>query len=504
MQLSNYLGATIQVQAGPLAIAAGDLVEISGTPPQLYPAKVTNYAGVNVALSTVVAAVTAKSGGIGATSNRKEAYQGPDGSIYTVGTNSVSTTGCTIARYSPAGKLLAWNDLVTSQICHAAGILPLSNGNLAIVWNSSSAQPWSYAIVDLNLKTIVARTTVEAIANNDAAFHGIALSGGGFAVSYGKAGGLYLAIYTNTGTVTLAPTLIASTPTANPCPKLAQLSNGNIAVVLSSTTGSQALGYAIHTSAGAASVAYTVLDTASAASLFPPDISVLTGFFAVTTNDGTNTVAYVLSNAGVVQGSAYSASNSVTTPNSSQMLNDGSVFWLVFFASGSLLNVISMPTTGTNYVTSSLSSASLQQMSCAIDRGTLAVVATTNLYVTTLLSTGATGPFTSSSSVLPTSNYMNAVIACGDGCIFMMAATGTDTLVNFGVQKIVATSIAGVAQQAVAAGNAGTLVSVSYGPGAYNINPLVGSAGVASVGYGVRGVLFPNSIVLNTVPRNIN
>lgn len=88
----------------------------------------------------------------------------------------------------------------------------LTNGNFVVVWRESSTGNVKFMIVDASLIIVVAATTV-ANSSSSATYIGlVALTGGGFVVSYPANSTRFptFAVYTNAGGVTTGPTTAAS------------------------------------------------------------------------------------------------------------------------------------------------------------------------------------------------------------------------------------------------------------------------------------------------------
>lgn len=500
MLLSDVLkgGQTLQGRAGSLAINANDLL-LTNNYGQLYSVNVSDYAAVASAGTTIVANTTV-SGAAATMSCRKEVLVNPaDASIFVAAAGSGSLV---LYKYSAAGALLGSVNL-GSGIPGNVAVAQLSNGNLAIVWGTASGA-LTFAITDTNLNIIIASTViVPGAALVNAYFDLIALSGGGFAVSYSQSGGVYLAIYTNTGGVTSAGALIASSPAATPASRMAQLSNGNIAVAIASTTASNSVGYAVFSAAGSSVVSYTTLDTTTNTyGIFYPVISTVSGYFCIGGIDGAGAraVAYVLSNVGVLQGSPYAQTVGVTLSSVFKLITDGTNF--EFVVAGYIAFI---PVTGSGYVTTSAYSAGA--VDAVYDHGIIVVTTSSNIYVFQMLSSGSAQLLSSFSiSGFTTNNYMTAR-AVGDFSVLILGLPTTPATL-FAVEKYMNTSIVGVSQQTVAAGNSGALVAYRHGGGAgkngYPCNAILGTVGKgfnhsAATIVGNTGTMLGNSVALEGI-----
>lgn len=499
MLLSDVLkgGQTLQGKAGPLAINANDLL-LTNSNGQLCTVAVSDYAAVANAGAAIVAATTVSSYAA-VMSCRKEVFVNPADSSIIVAADT--SAGLILCKYSGTGALLGSVSFSTASPGNVA-IVQLSNGNLAIFWGTAAGS-LSFAIIDTNLDIIVGSTViVPGTALINAYFDVIALSGGGFAVSYSQSGGVYLAIYTNTGAVTSAGTLIASSPTTTPASRLTQLSSGNIAVAVASTASSDSLGYSIFSAAGASVVGYTILDTtANSEGIMYPAIATVSGYFCVggVDGDGTRAVAYVMSNAGVLQGSPYAYAIGGSASTFYKMVTDGTNF--EFVVSGYIAFI---PVTGSGYVTTSAYTA--QPMDAVYDRGFIVVTINSTVYAFQILSNGGAQPVASFSlSGFSASTIMTAK-AVGDFAVLILGLSSSGTL--FAIEKYLNASIVGVSQQAVAAGNAGTLVSYAHGGGTgrngYPCNPILGTVGKGfnhsgSNIVGNTGTMLGNSVALEGI-----
>jgi len=488
-------GQTLQAPAGPLAINQNDLVALGGSPVQLYSVNAADYAAVASAGSTPVAMTTYSSYGCNNTGVRNQiVVNAADGSIFIADAYLSGSGGLEVWKYSLAGAALANVIIdVTANATTAPQIVQLANQNFAVMWvNTNNVY---FAILDQYLNIVVAKTLIGATGVNPGPNpYLLALSGGGFAVTYtipGAPGGVYLAILTNAGAVTYGPQAIPGTASQNSGTSLgaaartAQLSNGNIAVaILDSNT--HILGFAIYTVAGALAVAYTALSGATAGSVAGyPEISVLNGVFCVSTGVNVNAAtaaAYVLSNGGVVQGAPFTFAGANF---SSRLINDGVNFWFQYGTT-----MVKVPVNGAGYVSTALTAGG----EMFFERG-LIVVATgsaANVY-----SIGASGNvWLVSSAALTSGSQVKAGI--GDFC-----AIGMNTG-KFNITKYLNASVLGLAQNAVAAGNAGTMVSINEGPGGYICNAILGTPGKAynhstAPIVGNQGTMFNSSVTMKGI-----
>ncbi len=476
--LSDFLknGSTLSGKAGSLAINANDLLLLNQQG-QLYSANVSDYAAVGNSGVAIIAATTVNAASV-AISARKEVFINPlDASIFIV---APSSGGLSIYKYSSAGTLL---ESLLIDISSTGNVIvsQLSNGNLVIGWGADTGS-LVFTITDVNLSIIVTKVTVVAASLLGQAFDLIPLSGGGFAISYGLSTGVYSAIYTNAGGVTYAPTLIAGTPTAGMAVKMAQLSNGNIAIAINSSVASNAIGHAIMSVTGTSVLAYTALSATTGTAYFYPEIQIVNGFYCVAGWAGATAatcVAYVLNNAGVLQGAPYSiAASGITLSSLYKLLSDGTNFEFLC-RSGTSQAIAFIPITGTGYVTTTLAALAGAPIDAFFDnRGFLVYSEGSATWVLEVLASGVVMLLYSLTAMtgLGTFNYIT-VKPTGDFSLLILILDATAGATIFGVQKYMNTAIVGVAQSTIAAGNAGTNVSYSMGPGGYPCNQVLGTVG---------------------------
>ncbi|MXS83969.1 hypothetical protein [Nitrosomonas oligotropha] len=304
-----------------------------------------------------MALTTYNSNGSNINSTRNYAYVDPaNGDIFIADTYLAGTSGCQVWKYNVRGDLITTATLdSTPSVANLVQMVALSNGNLCVMWtNNASPSKLFFQILDKTLLTVVAKTEIDTAGVNPLPnSHIIALSGGGFAVAYCRAGfNSRFTIRDNAGNVVKAPTDIAgmATPSsgtaAGPRFRLAQLSNGNIAVAVNETTSSNNLQFCIYDTAGNVIVGYTSLTGGVGAISVYPDIAVMNGYFCIAV---TGSRAYVVNNAGTVQGSAIN----LTTYNPSSafsVLSDGTYFWIgLTRISGGFFTLIRISSGGVEY-----------------------------------------------------------------------------------------------------------------------------------------------------------
>jgi hypothetical protein len=229
----------------------------------------------------------------------------------------------------------------------------LSNGNICVVWQLNGGD-LKFAIYDRALNQVVAPTAIATPAS-DGFFDAHPLAGGGFAACWlGAAGAQKLAIFDNAGgVVTPAATIQnwAGAVDTSLGVKMAELSNGNLAIAFASRFGgSKGLYAGVWSPVGAQVVAPALLYAPAAQPVAFPEIAVLPGFFAVAQADTVNTKVFVLSNAGAVQGAAYS--NAVGTGAAELTIKlvagDGE-FWLACQPGAGQIMFVALPTSGAGY-----------------------------------------------------------------------------------------------------------------------------------------------------------
>lgn len=474
-------GQLLQGVAGPGAINANDLIQLN-IGGQLSSVKVSDYAATANAGSFAVAVTQTTAAGWGTDTSHKHALVNPaDGSFYVVDTTQTNNTFVQLLKYAYNGALIGSVQVANDQLANAPQIDMLSNGNVVVAWGTVTGTAIKYAIYDANLNVVKVATSFATYnANPGPNLSLLALSGGGFALSWtSAAAGVLIAVLTNAGGTTLAATSVAGVPAQNSgtnlgaWTRLANLSNGNIAMALYDGK-LNSLGYAIFTAAGAVATPYTVVATAgSNVASWCPEISVMAGFFAVSSpaaNSSTTILAGVISTAGVLQGAAYTAGGS-----GASLTNDGANFWL--FTSVSTTNsIVKLPTSGTGYTAFTQAIGSLTPSALSYDNGYLIGVTGSGTIFAAQISNGTPNQMRTFSG-FPIGRM---VIPVGDACVLVVGYSNTGGFPGqFAIAKYADAAIAGVAQSSVAAGNAGAVVSYAIGPAGYPINPIMGKVGKA-------------------------
>jgi hypothetical protein len=465
------------------AINQYDLVEM-GPDGLAWPCSVTDYAKVANQGSTVVAETTVSTLiPTGAASPLRQAvYQEPTKKNLYIAAAQNSSNGIVIYKYAPGGALIGSIALDSSaNALYSPKIQALSTGNLLVTWVAAASGNITFAIIDINLAVIKSATTIEAA--NQQNYDSLALSGGGFAVSYLKQGTVTerLAIYDNTGAVASAAATI-QTWTGTPGPvtvKLAQLSNGNIVIACGSgyttTVGTY---FAIYNTAGVQQVAFTNIDTQATS---PVELAVMTGFWIIlNVSSGGNLAAHVLSNAGAVQGTPLSLSASVSS-NAFRALTDGVNFFVVYNAASGFNFLVALVTTGGVLSLTYTGGTTTTAANCDafIERGRLVVLTNQDnspvqwAFFVVNLSTGVLEKATTNIGTAAAATGSDArVIPGGDFTFIALYANTSSAALKFFIGKYQNSGIQGPSGTSVAAGSntyvrTGAVTSV--------INQLLGS-----------------------------
>lgn len=482
----------LAAKAGNFAIKKNDLVVLRGSPARVFPAETSDYAAVAAAGSSAVALTTVSSIGTQFETRNRGVVDPATGDIFIADTYLTGPVGCQIWKYNSAGTLQRSLilDSATTGNTNYVQIRFLANGNLLVFWcNVATPYTLFFAIVDKNLQVVVAKTTIASAATNPQLNADcLPLSGGGFAVVWSHAGvGDYFTIRDNAGAVVYAATLIAGAPTNSsgnsngPRHKLAELSNGNIFVGINDTNDpSNGLRYTIFSPTGAIVKAFTTINASGSGAY--PEIAVMPGFVLLSNNAN----AYVLNNAGTIQGGAVALTSGSTT----RVVTDGSYFWVFQSASGLVMKRI--PTTGTNIITNTLAGFGTITGDVFIERGTFVAFDGANSYV---ISVDAAGFPTLLASNVFLASMMQTIGAIGDFCAIGFQVG------KFQITKYLSASIFGVSQSDIPAGNEGALVTVIAGIGGYPTNSIKGSVGKAFDHTGAsivgnKGAMYLDSVLL--------
>ena len=274
LSINSVDSQTFQVLAGE-QINENDLVQM-GPDGKGYRAQGTNTAAVaNCTYGTAqtnadTGLIVAQTQVVASSTNayyRQALLRGADGSVYTftAQNNSAASGGLMLSKYSAAGALLAKVDIDTSSTAYLSHqMFLLGNGNICVLAVRSGTFAISFAIFTPELITIKSLSTNVATCSLDYAY--CALSGGGFAVVFQDNTNTLLSkliTYDNAGNIVFpASTIWTRTGTNGPqFHQIAQLSDGNLVVAVSSanTSSSTGLFHGIVTASGGSVLSFTNL-----------------------------------------------------------------------------------------------------------------------------------------------------------------------------------------------------------------------------------------------------
>lgn len=523
VQYSNAL----QVMAGE-AIAEKDLALMSALDGKAYRVRTTDYAAVSTVAystpqtSTATGMILAHTlvGGTGTfpSADRTTLVRGLDGSIYVLAYDTASA-GARLFKYSPIGSLVGYVTVTGAGSPNNAYLLLLSNGSLACLFQYTSADI-RYAVYNDSLDKVKIITPIaDAASVSEQGFSACSLSTGGFALVYQQQANRLLSrltTYDNSGTIVQAATTVwtRTGTTGEQFHRMAQLSNGNLVIAVSSTNSVSTIGlyHGVVTVAGGSVLAFTNIDTVN--SSLSPELSVMSNGsssgYAVARMNGANQLAFVFNNAGALQGASFTAVTSAGTSSSKSVLvNDGTAFWLIWQNSAITKVVLTkVPLTGTGYVTTSSIPSTWYNyyIDAFIENGTIVIAAQDGLNPTTpyiILVNAASGRYIGNAAFGSepgySSGYAQRVISGGDGvfiCLYNQSSPANTALC---AGKYANTAIIGVAAAAAAAG---ALVTLQQNAGAYVVNPIAGSltkafdTSATPQLYGNKGTLLSNGVVL--------
>lgn len=492
----------MQAKAGMSGIAVNDLVQFDRDG-KLFPVRVSDFAAVPN-MGTAVVPWTVLSGLKLVGSAKKALYFDSIDACSYAAVPLTSDSGLTVTKLSSAGAILGsvTLDAVITTMLRSPCITKLANGNFLAVWEVITTGALFFSIFDKYLSVVVAKTQIDTPDIINYAFDAIPLVGGGFAVAYSK-NNPFLAIYSNTGAVVLAGSALTSAAVFGIAAQsivLTQLSNGNIAVAIGTNAAAKKLGYAITTAAGASVVGCTMINTsAGAVNNNGVQMSALPGYFCCTQQDQSNTTAYVLSNAGVIQGAPLTAAGS-TTVTVPCLINDGVSFWLSYNTDQVTTIIACLPVSGVGFTSFTLKTVlSVQVKDFFYDRGFIVLADSAKAYVMSVSPANKLTLLNTLEMTPPSSVTSVSIVAGGDSTLVMMIVTSVSTCVI--TMKYANTSIAGVALQSVAPGNDGTVISFVTGSGGLLNNGIIGSPvktfdqSMANI-LGNKGMLFSNSVLL--------
>ncbi len=497
MKLSSFnpLADTLGITAGE-AITRQDLVLLHGLAGKGYKSRTSDYAAVgavtygtpqtSAATGMIVAQTQVCSSNPAANYRQAMVRDAASGDIFTL--SGVTASGGLLSRFSAGGSLLGTVTVDgNSTVLTNFQLLQMSNGNLAAFYAQGIGSLY-YAVYDASLNVVKASTLVAS--TNSAFANAAVLSGGGFAVVYhDQADPLTskLVTFDNAGTAVLAATTIwtRTGTSGNQYHRIAQLSNGNLAITINSanTISSIGLHHGIFTIAGASVLAFANLNTSSNDYL-TNEISVFAGFYCVTSSGMTATIkSWVFDNTGIIQGAAFSVAS---TAAKFRLLNDGIAFWIVAATSSDSKEIlVKIPTTGTGYITTNITTSTPQYnhyLDAFYEKGHIVGVSSAgpgNTLMQMWVVSTTTGTLVNSSGtnfgVLPgiAGGTSPRVVSGGDGAFICMYDYVNTASVNLCIGKWVNTAVLG---PAAADALISTVARIKTGAGPYVINAIAGTA----------------------------
>lgn len=443
--------------------------------------------------------------------SRQAVVNNAKGEIFALcGTSSVS-----LSKFSPSGSMVAQVVLASTASSSNHHILLLSNGNIACVFFGPTTI--NVAIYDSNLAVVKSLTSIGS--SNNIYFSAISLSAGGFAIVYQDSSAQLtskITTYDNSGNVVLSPTTIwTRTGTYGiQYHRAIQLSNGNIAIAISSTNTVSSIGlyYGIISTAASVVSAFASLDTVSAG--WFPEIAIRSGFFAISRANGANQKAYVFNNSGVLQGSEFSYSTTAgNAHNKTKLLSDGIDFWLIWHRNSDSQCVASiLPITGNNDRSQPVTTNPSQYnhyLDAFIENGLICgismagiVSSAPSVWVISIKSGTLLNGSATLFGVAPSSGNGSypRVMPGGDRSFIAMYDYASSASTNLFVGKYAKTAIIGVAQNSA---DADTSVKLYSQAGSYETNEIVGTPSgfdhsTNSV-VGNKGSILPFSVTLKGI-----
>lgn len=435
--------------------------------------------------------------------------------IYTFDIYNANNHGATLSKFDNIGSLLGTINVDTSPTATYSHVIKLlSNGNILVAY-VFGVNVLKFAIYTPSLSVVTALTTIATISSTYG-FSITALTTGGFSVVYHNALNTLLITYNNSGTITTAATNIWTRigTNGNQFISTVELSNGNIAIAESSvnTVDSIGLYYGIYTTAAVQVVAFTLIDATSGPS-FPEIESSGTGYFCIARSDGTKIRASVFNNAGTVQGADYTLASTAGTNNfggANKLVYGNNNFWLMAHrSSDSKCILIKIPLTGTNYIVTNITLATITQFNCHVidafysNEHIIAVASTTaNSLNSLFVISTETGLLVSTSNTaigtVSVGGGYHRLIDGGDGSFVLFYGIGNTAGIYLCAGKFMATAIIGTAASNA---SAGTSVAINSQAGAYQINAIVGYPSVAfdhtvNPLVGNKGTILKNSITV--------
>ena len=362
----------------------------------------------------------------------------------------------------------------------------LSNGHLLLLWKETTTS--YYAVYDQQLKLIVITmlgdVEIESVATKSA---------GGFAILTRNGDDLSLALYSNTGTVVLAPAIINTSVDATAKGSaIAELSDGKLIIAIRSGTFN--VQQAIFTSAGVAEGAFTNIVGITGGDKTRFSISVIAGFYCIVAEAVNQVTAAVFNNTGTLlnynNGFFLYQSLSDNTTYDSFVVNDGSYFWVVRFtraalATNSYIGLLRLAKDGDNGNNKTYK-YSFNNIALDYD-ATLGKTNVQGFYKNnTLVFTYENSTMIVSiendlpkkiSYVTHESFFASAIAAAHDGAIFHLVREYNLSPLSLKLVegKYTNSAIMGIALESLNAGNEGALININVASGSFNCNTLIGT-----------------------------
>jgi len=510
---SGSAGGSSDLSSGLVSLIAGasfakdDLAQIAFDG-QVYPVTDGDYAKIANKNSAVIAETTVIAGGMYDSGNRLPVLRSADGSIFTGNTTS-GNAGFRVNKYSSVGALLAQSPGIGSNtyLTYSPLLAFLQNGKIVATWaDNNGGQKLNYAILDSDLNVVKAAATIGG--GPYGLIYGlVALADGGFAVlyqDYTTNTEIKLGVFDNAGTATLAPTTIFTVSGGTTYCFMKQLSSGDLAIAYSNLNDGQ--GYAIFTTAGVQVKAKT--SQSAYASATWAEIDVIAGTFVIAWRSSNSIVTVgVYNNAGALQGGITTVGYVIGDNKPAfKIVNNGTYYYLVFSnSSSSKLAILKIPTTGTGFATTNLSTAQYGlSIDAYYDIGRIHIAASGASGAPTFSIWTVDGvSFYDSTSFGTAPTTGGSVIAVIPGPQFSFIAVWAD--VSTAAQKLMCkkwgdTAIIGVAAVSAATG---TLVDIKPLAGAARVNHLSIATSPLSFDHttgtnipGNKGFMLANGVIL--------
>lgn len=514
------LPGTMSFVTGSQQINQNDLLLIGGPGDEAYTAKTIDYAVLGPA-QTIRAATQVVNGS--ATGSRRQAAATDNlANIYICAPNIWGAL--TVTKYSPIGGYLGTATLDASTTAvYSPKLVQLSNDTFACVYAGTSGA-LKFVVFDTALSIIAGPTSVATEYNvGSVVFHDTtALAAGGFAIVFQTSAGtaVNLATYSNVGASVLAATSVQtlSSTVAQVYVSVNQLANANLLITMRGTMTPAGSTFVVVTTGGVSVVTNTVVDSTSVAGFNFVNV-MSNGYFAVAVPNGTNMKCGVYSSLGVLQGSAYTTACTLNTTGymAAKLVNDGVQFWLAFVGTASNgLVVAQIPTTGTNYATTSgINSTFISGTGFSFD-----AEFNNGLLICFAASTGAGGqqwfsvglpdtfvgtsvPYLRSSGNIGVAATAGSlwprILSNGDWTATFVYEAQTTAATFFATQGVESSAIVGIAKSIVNVGNTGSTVVVAPGPGQTSCTALAGTPGLSfnhlnTAPVGNIGVLYTDAV----------